>query len=289
MTPPGPRLDATLAAAAARLRDAGVEDPRRDARLLAARVLDLAPGAVLTRGDRILSVAEAQSLEALVARRIGREPVSRILGRRGFWTLDLALGPDTLDPRPDTEILVELALAALPDREAPARVLDLGTGTGCILLALLSERSQATGLGVDIAPGALAVARDNARALGLDDRVTFQEGNWAAGLTGPFDLVVSNPPYIPAGDLDGLEPEVTRFDPRRALDGGPDGLDPYRILARECPPLLAGGGALAVEFGQGQEDDVAAILTAGGLAMVERRRDLAGIVRCSLHRLPPLR
>jgi release factor glutamine methyltransferase len=262
MTPPGPRLDATLAAAAARLRDAGVEDPRRDARLLAARVLDLAPGAVLTRGDRILSVAEAQSLEALVARRAQREPISRILGRRGFWTLDLALGPDTLDPRPDT---------------------------GCILLALLSERSQATGLGVDIAPGALAVARDNARALGLDDRVTFQQGNWAAGLTGPFDLVVSNPPYIPAGDLDGLEPEVTRFDPRRALDGGPDGLDPYRILARECPPLLAGGGALAVEFGQGQEDDVAAILAAGGLAMVERRRDLAGIVRCSLHRLPPLR
>ncbi|MCF8481922.1 MAG: peptide chain release factor N(5)-glutamine methyltransferase [Rhodospirillum sp.] len=273
-----------LADVTARLRAAGVEDPRRDARLLAAHGLGVSAGSLLTAGDRILSGEDQVVLEGLAARRAGREPVSRILGRRGFWTLDLALGPETLDPRPDTEILVELALDALPPGDGAVRILDLGTGTGCILLALLTERPEAMGVGVDIAPGAVTVARDNARTLGLEDRVAFLEGNWTDGLDGVFDLVVSNPPYIPIGDLDGLEPEVIGFDPRRALDGGRDGLDPYRALARGVPRLLRPGGRLAVEFGQGQAADVARILGTKGFDCLETRRDLGDLERCSLHR-----
>jgi release factor glutamine methyltransferase len=273
-----------LAEASARLLAADVEDSRRDARLLAAHALGVSAGSLLTARDRILTGDEQAVLEGFVARRVGREPVSRILGRRGFWSLDLALGPDTLDPRPDTEVLVELALDALPERGAATRILDLGTGTGCILLALLTERPNATGIGVDIAAGAVAVARDNAGALGLADRADFVEGNWIDGLEGVFDLVVSNPPYIPHGDLAGLEREVIAFDPHRALDGGVDGLDPYRILARTVPRVLRPGGCLAVEFGMGQAGAVAGIFGEGEFECLETRRDLSDLERCSLYR-----
>ncbi|MBK1663625.1 protein-(glutamine-N5) methyltransferase, release factor-specific [Rhodospirillum rubrum] len=288
-----PLLGRLLDRGAWRLKVAGVEKPRRDARLLAGHVLGLSPGAVLLADDRLVSPEEALALEAVIARRETREPVSRILGHRGFWRFDLALGADTLDPRPDTETLVEAGLAVLEG--GGGRILDLGTGSGCVLLALLADRPGAIGLGIDIAPGAARVALRNARTLGLERRALFAVGDWAAAVAGPFDLVVSNPPYIPSADIAALEPEVARFDPPRALDGGADGLDPYRILAAQVPALLAPAGVLAVEFGQGQARDVARLLEAGGLCPYEIKKDLAGEERCLLARrqasgpLPPVR
>ncbi len=286
----GQRLDAALHAATVLLRRAGIaETPRLDARLLAASVLDCVPGALLTRGDRLLSAGEAEALARLVARRAAREPVSRILSRRGFWTFELDLGPETLDPRPDTEVLVQAALDAVADLERIRgrpleRLVDLGTGTGCVLLALLTECPSAVGVGVDISPGAAAVALRNARTLGLAERALICVGDWMAAVAGPVDLVVSNPPYIPAGEIPGLEPEVSRFDPWRALDGGADGLDIYRHLAREIPPKLTSGGVLAVEIGAGQGDDVKRILAKGGLCLYDQRQDLTGEERCIVAR-----
>ncbi|CCG08301.1 peptide chain release factor N(5)-glutamine methyltransferase [Pararhodospirillum photometricum] len=275
-----------VAGAARRLAEAGLDDARREARVLAAVGLGLAPGAVLTQGERVLSAEETAPLAAMLARRVAREPLSRIVGRRGFWTLELALSPDTLDPRPDTETLVQAGLDLLPP-PAPGKtpcLLDLGTGSGCVLLALLSERPDALGVGVDIAPGAAATAQANARALGLADRVLVVVGDWLTALRGPFDLIVSNPPYIPSADIAGLEPEVRCFDPWRALDGGPDGLAPYRLLAREAPARLTPGGALAVEVGQGQDADVAALLAAAGWREIGVKQDLAGVGRCVVAR-----
>ena len=217
-------------AAEARLRAAGVDTPELDARLLAEHALGLTREQLLMNPDAPVAPEAAARLHALVERRAAREPVSRILGERAFWTLELALNPDTLDPRPDTETIVEAALDALPGRDAPLRILDLGTGTGCILLALLAERPNATGLGIDLSPQAVAAAAANAAPNGLAERARFQTGNWGDGLAERFDLVVSNPPYIPSGDIASLDPEVREHDPLRALDGGTDGLDAYRAI-----------------------------------------------------------
>lgn len=273
-----------LRRAVARLRAAGVESAVADARLLAEAALGLDRTALLTGGDRPVAAADQVRLAALIDRRAAREPVSRILGRRGFWTLDLALGPDTLDPRPDSETLVEAALAAFPDPAAPLRVLDLGTGTGCLLLAMLAERPRAWGVGVDLSPRAAAVARANAARNGLADRAAFLAGDWATALAGRFDLVLSNPPYIERAAIADLEPEVRAFDPPRALDGGPDGLDAYRALAAALPGLLAPGGVAVLELGQGQGTAVAALLTTAGLSIASRKCDLAGIERCLVAR-----
>lgn len=221
---------------------------------------------------------DAARLGAMLVRRLAREPLDRILGHRGFWTLDLKLSPDTLSPRPDTETLVSLARDRAPARPA-LRLLDLGTGTGAILLALLAELPGATGLGTDIAEGAVATARENAAAAGLAGRCTFAAGNWGEGLAGPFDIVVSNPPYIPAAEIAGLEPEVRLHDPLRALDGGPDGLDAYRSLVPQTLGLLAPDGLLVLEIGIGQERDVCGIAAAAGFRHLETRADLAGIAR----------
>lgn len=273
-----------LRRAVARLRAAGVESAVADARLLAEAALGLDRTALLTGGDRSVAAADQVRLAALIDRRAAREPVSRILGRRGFWTLDLALGPDTLDPRPDSETLVEAALAAFPDPAAPLRVLDLGTGTGCLLLAVLAERPRAWGVGVDLSPRAAAVARANAARNGLADRAAFLAGDWATALAGRFDLVLSNPPYIERAAIADLEPEVHAFDPPRALDGGPDGLDAYRALAAALPGLLAPGGVAVLELGQGQGTAVAALLTTADLPIASRKCDLAGIERCLVAR-----
>ncbi len=248
-----------LALATRLLGDAGVETPERDARLLLAGAEDAA--------------------EAL-SRRAAREPVSRILGRRGFWTLDLAIGPAVLDPRPDTETVVEAALDAVSRRRAgsPLRLLDLGTGSGCILLALLDALPDATGLGIDTSAAAIEVARANAsRSVG--DRAYFLVGNWADAIAGRFDLVVSNPPYIPTADIAALDPEVRLHDPRPALDGGIDGLDAYRAILAALPRLLAAEAVAVLELGAGQDAAVAAIAAAHGLEPVARRPDLAGILR----------
>ena len=267
-----------LAAAAAELKSAGVDNPRRDARILLAAALGLASNANLP--DRALTAAEARRFKAWVARRARREPVSRILGRREFWTLTLKLNRDTLDPRPDSETLVEAALARIPDRARALRILDLGTGTGCLLLALLSELPHATGLGVDRAPGAVKAARANAKEAGLAARARFAQGDWTKGLDGKFDVVVSNPPYIPARAIPGLMPEVARFDPRAALDGGCDGLAAYRAIIADLARVLAPYALVAFEIGEGQAGALAKLLKAGGLQVLETRRDLAGSERC---------
>ena len=271
---------AAAAAACARLAAAGIAAPRLDARLLVAYVLGVAPQTVFTRPEMPLSGAQAAALDALVARRAAREPVSRLLNRRGFWTLDFALGPDTLDPRPDSETLIEALLAALPERDRPLRVVDFGTGSGCLLLALLTERPAAWGLGVDRSPGALTVARANAAACGLAGRTAFVCADWGRGLDGCFDAILANPPYIPEDEIARLEPEVAVFDPRLALAGGPDGLDCYRVLAPDVARLLAPGGAAALEVGAGQDAAVGRMLQDAGLAVAEIRRDLGGVPRC---------
>lgn len=266
--------------AEARLRDAGIDTPDLDARYLLEHALGLTRTDFVANAERHVSETDVASALALIDRRVAREPVGRILGHREFWTIDLALNPDTLEPRPDTETVVEAVLKATPDRNANLHLLDLGTGTGCILLALLAELPNARGLGVDLSPLAVEAAVGNAERNGLSRRARFQTGDWGNGLKDRFDIVVSNPPYIPSAEIATLEPEVREHDPRRALDGGPDGLAPYRIIAAQLPGLLVPGGLVAVEVGQGQAADVARLLAAQGIGAVESVRDLGGIERC---------
>lgn len=265
---------------AGRLAAAGIETSRLDARLLLAEVMGMEPQRLSMRAHLEPSPAEIERFDALLGRRLNREPMSHVLGRRGFWTLELAVSADTLTPRPDTETVVEAVLSILPDRGRPRRILDLGTGTGCILLALLSELGYSTGLGIDRSEAALAVAGRNAGTLGLSGRASFRIGDWGGGLDGTFDVIVSNPPYIPDGDIDALAPEVSRFEPRLALAGGADGLDCYRALAPDLARLLAPDGVAALEVGAGQAAEVAGLMAAAGLCPREIRRDLGGIERC---------
>jgi len=288
-----PTIAQTLTAAAARLAAAGIADPRRDARLLIAAAIEAGPEHLIAHPDRVLDGAEAAHVEALIARRAAREPVSRILGRREFWSLDFEITPDTLDPRPDSEALVAAVLARIGAQGlvgAPLSVLDLGTGSGCLLLALLSELPAATGLGLDISAAALDVARRNARNLGLSDRARFEIGDWAgdwpgdwgAGSADSWQVIVSNPPYIKDSEIGDLAPEVARYDPKMALTAGSDGLDAYRNLLPRAASLLERGGVLALEVGRGQQDAVTALLAASGLTPLSRYRDLGGIERCLL-------
>ncbi|MEX0759323.1 MAG: peptide chain release factor N(5)-glutamine methyltransferase [Tistlia sp.] len=280
-------LGGALAEGAARLAAAGIEGARRDARLLLAAAAGLEPAAVVAWPERPLPPAAEAAFRSLVARRAAREPVARILGRREFWSLSFAISPATLDPRPDSETLVEALLARTPDRRRPLAVLDLGTGSGCLLLALLSELPAAWGLGLDRSQEAVRVARGNGEALGLGQRAGFLVGDWGAALaprapTQRFDLIVSNPPYLADDELAALEPEVGRHDPRGALEGGPDGLEAYRTLAMDLPRLLRPGGWAAIEIGAGQSASAAAVLAAGGLAPAALLPDLAGRPRALL-------
>jgi len=275
-----PTLGEALREGGRRLGLAGIDTATFDARLLLAEVTGLAAPMVSLRGDTAMEPEAAARFEALLVRREGREPMSHILGRRGFWTLDLAVTAATLDPRPDTETLVEAVLAALPERKAPLRLLDFGTGSGCILLALLSELPAATGLGIDASPAALAVATANAESCGLAERAQFRLGDWGQGIGGRFDVIVSNPPYIPEAEIDALAPEVARFEPRSALSGGADGLECYRRLIPDIARLLVPGGLAALEVGQGQAGAVAALLSDAGLGRGMVRCDLGGIERC---------
>ena len=265
---------------AARLRAAGVEAPSRDARLLLAEATGRDSSRLVTFPERTLGAGELAAYEAFLTRRARREPVSRILGRREFWSLDFAVTADTLDPRPETETLVEAVLARLPDPKAEVRILDLGCGSGCILLALLAELRRARGLGVDCSAAAVEVAGRNAEALGLEDRAAFQVGDWARGLAGGWQAIVSNPPYIVETDIEDLAPEVKVYDPDTALSGGADGLDAYRVLLPQAARLLAPDGLLAVEFGAGQAEVVGRLAEAAGLCVADVVRDLAGHNRC---------
>jgi release factor glutamine methyltransferase len=259
--------------------EAGLPEPERDARLLVLEAAKLEPLALVTAPDMALGEETSARLNALLARRLAREPLDRIRGHREFWGLDFALGPDTLSPRPDSETVVAAALVALPEREAPTRLLDLGTGSGCLLIALLHERPQAVGVGLDRSPGALAVARANAARNGVGSRFLAVCGDWAAALRARFDLVISNPPYIPSAAVETLDPEVHEHDPRLALDGGADGLDAYRRILRDAGPLLAPGGRLVLEIGAGQADDLDRLGTLHGYAILSRNQDLGGHVR----------
>ncbi|WP_315775708.1 MULTISPECIES: peptide chain release factor N(5)-glutamine methyltransferase [unclassified Bradyrhizobium] len=280
----GVTIDAARRALAARFADAGLDSPELDARLLIGYALQLDLTGLVMHGRRQLSHDDAQRLETLMQRRLAGEPVARILGTKEFWGLDLRLSADTLVPRPDTETVVELALehlAAGGDLKRRLRIADLGTGSGAILLALLSELPWAFGLGTDISLAALTTARDNARALGLADRAGFVACSYAAALAVGFDLIVSNPPYIPSSEIGALDAEVRAHDPLRALDGGKDGLDAYRALIPQAAALLQPGGAVIVEVGLGQSDDVAALMVRAGLTADSStiRADLAGIPR----------
>lgn len=266
--------------ATARLGAAGVLDARREARLLVGRALGWDSARVLGFPEVAMTPDEWERLQVLIARRSAREPASRILGYREFWSLRFELSPDTLDPRPDSETLIEAALSALGDRKRVYRVLDFGTGTGCLLLALLSELRSAFGIGSDISEAALGVARRNAAVLGLGARAQFVRGNWGDGLTGQWDVILANPPYIASDEIDRLAPEVARFEPRSALDGGVDGLVAYRGLAPAIARLLAPTGIAAIEVGAGQALKASAIMAEAGLALREVRHDLSGIDRC---------
>jgi len=249
-----------VVAAARRLSAAGIDSARLDARLLWEHA----------QGDSV-------HFEALLARRLAREPLAYITGRKEFWSLNFEVGPGVLVPRPETETIVEQALALFADHSAPLRVLDFGTGTACLLVALLKEFPNATGLGVEYSEEARGYAQRNLVRHGFAGRGTIHSGNWGEGIEGPFDLIVSNPPYIRSTDIDGLAPEVVRFEPRLALDGGPDGLDALRKLAPELVRLLAPQGIALVEIGAGQ--DAASVMTQAGLSVVHLAPDLAGIPR----------
>lgn len=262
---------------------AGIDDARQEARLLVMAALELDLTRLILEESQPLG-PQAARLAALLARRLNREPLSRILGQREFFGLDFTLGPETLDPRADTEVLVEVALRALKGKAEP-RLLDLGTGTGAILLALLHTLPEASGIGVDLSPEAAAIAAHNAARLGLGDRAGFLTGDLFAPLAAPlarkarFDAILSNPPYIPSADLATLDPEVRLFDPARALDGGTDGLTFYRAIAAAAADYLKPGALLAVEVGQGQADDVAQLFVQHGFAGVTTTKDLSGIAR----------
>lgn len=270
-------------AVAQALRAAAIDTPELDARLLVGHALGLGHSGLIAQSDRVLTEDESAALEQLTTRRLAHEPVARIVGRREFWGLDLEVNAATLVPRPETETLVELALTIVDRggrRDRPLLVVDLGTGTGALLLALLSELPGATGIGTDCSGAALAVARSNARRCGHADRALFAVCDYGSALQAPFDLVVSNPPYIPTAQIAALDADVRDYDPPGALDGGADGLDAYRAIAADARRLLGSTGTLVVELGAGQEPDVAALFERAGLKIAgPARADLADIPR----------
>ena len=274
---PADNLASLLAIATARLKAAGSDTPTLDARLLLQAAAALTREDLILGPDRPLMPEQRAAFEDFVARRERHEPVSRILGEREFYGRVFRVTPATLDPRPDTETIIEAALAVMP--KGP-RLLDLGTGTGAIAITLLAERPDATGMATDLSPDALAVAAENAACLGVADRLALLEGSWFAPVSGIFDIILSNPPYIPVGEIAGLAPDVRNFDPTLALSGGADGLGPYRVIASGAASHLGGGGHVLVEIGAGQADDVEAIFAAQGFQTAGQHRDLGGHTRC---------
>ena len=301
------------------LRTAGVEEPRQDAWLLLAHLRSQDRATLLAHGREAIDENELSTFLHLVDRRAAREPLAQIVGRKEFWSLDFRVTADVLCPRPDSECLIEAALnevewsvhrtkrnkqhklaALTPDRADPAvpsqshepearpgairdwagRILDLGTGSGCLLLALLSELPLASGVGVDISTRALSVARSNSQRLGLAKRAHWLCSDWGASLDGHFDLIISNPPYVTEGEAENLAPEIRRFEPATALFAGEDGLDAYRRLRNDLSRLLAPGGAACLEIGAGQADSVEKLFAAVGFVSIRRRQDLAGTDRC---------
>ncbi|TVS00918.1 MAG: peptide chain release factor N(5)-glutamine methyltransferase, partial [Rhodospirillales bacterium] len=271
---------AALHTAAGALRQAGIPSARLEARLLLCHVLGIDMAMAIGHPERRLDAAGQVGFEALVLERSRRRPLAQILGEREFWSLRFHVTSDVLVPRPESETLVEAVLDRVRDRSRPVRIVDLGTGSGCLLLALLSELPAASGVGVDRSWPALRVAQDNANRLGLARRAQFVQGDWTAPFTGRFDVIVANPPYIPTDVLATLEPEVARYEPRQALDGGADGLAAYRALIPGSAAILGDHGMVAVEVGAGQAEAVAVLMRDHGLTGTATRADLAGVPRC---------
>ncbi|RAI59151.1 peptide chain release factor N(5)-glutamine methyltransferase [Roseicella frigidaeris] len=272
-------VGAFLCRAGQHLRAAAIEAPRLEARLLLAHAMGCRQEDLLREPRAPVPPAAAAAFATLLRRRLEHAPIAHLLGEQEFWSLPLAVSPATLVPRADSETLIEAAIAAFPERGQVRRILDLGTGTGCLLLAALTEFPAAHGIGIDRVPAAAALARANAARLGLGGRAGFLAGDWAAPLAGRFELVLSNPPYIESAAIPGLMPEVARHEPSSALDGGPDGLGAYRALCAGLPGLLAPGGRAVLELGQGQQAAVEAIARDAGLDPLGCRPDLGGVPR----------
>lgn len=260
------------------LETANIDTAALDARLILKHVLNIDERDLITGGDTQVPADKSQLINTFLHRRIQGEPISKMMGMKEFWSLDFKVTRDTLDPRPDTETLVQAALDYFADAP-PATLLDLGTGTGCMPVTLLSEWPEARAVAVDISPSALAVARDNADMHGVADRITFIEGNWAEGITDKFDLIVSNPPYIPHADIESLSGSVKRFDPILALDGGNDGLDCYKKIISTLKNILNSNGICLLESGCGQHEDITRLAIDAGLCVNRVHADLAGIPR----------
>jgi release factor glutamine methyltransferase len=274
-------------ALATAFREAGLDTPELDARVLVGHALALDHAGLTAQADRTIRVQEAERIRAFAARRIAREPVARIVGQREFWSLPLAITPAVLVPRPETETLVEAALAVLDTKpEQCLRIADLGTGSGALLLALLHQLQGAWGVGTDASPAALDLARENCERLGLARRAAFVACDFGAALGGGFDLVVANPPYIAEREWPRLDPEVRNHDPKLALDGGVDGLAAYRRIAADARRLIAPGAHIIVELGAGMAESVAAVFAAAGLVIRAARPDFQGVPRALIARRP---
>jgi release factor glutamine methyltransferase len=273
-------LGLLVASAASALSAAGFEDARRQARRLIASALSLSQADLFGHPDQAVDEHQISRVRMMLGRILKHEPLSRIVGMREFWGLQFDLSSDTLEPRPETETVVEAVLKRIFDQREPLRFLDLGTGTGCLLLALLSEFPKASGVGVDIAEQAVRTASRNAANLGISDRAFFFVGDWGAAVSGRFDAIVANPPYIATRDLALLPREVTCYDPLRALDGGADGLMAYRAIAGDLRRVLTANGIFVAEVGVDQAGAVAGIMMANGLVFDGTDKDLAGIARC---------
>lgn len=273
-------IAATLASGRSRLAGAGQEGASLDARVLLGHVTGLSREAMIIEEDRPLSQADREEFDTLVERRLAHEPVAYLIGKKEFHGLSFKVTPETLIPRPDTETLVETALDFCQRLDGSPRILDLGTGSGAILLALLHACREATGIGVDCSSGALEIARQNAMYHGLEGRADFIRGDWAKSINGPFDVIATNPPYITTGDMAGLMPDVARYEPAGALNGGADGLDPLRVIAPDALRLLSHQGLFLVEIGLGQAVGTEDILKRAGFQAIQSVPDLNGITRC---------
>ena len=274
---PAENLGSLLDWAFAELKRIDIETPQLDARLLLQQATRFSREDLILDPRRGVEAAVVEKFRQFIARRLAHEPVSRILGYREFYGRPFKVTSAVLDPRPDTETLIDLAL---PLMTGNCRILDLGTGSGAIIVTLLAERPAASGVAVDLSSAALSVARANAEALGVASRLTFLEGNWFQPVTGHFDLIIANPPYIPTGGIPDLEPDVRDYDPHLALAGGLDGLDPYRLIAAEAGAHLAPNGHIVVELGAGQAADVEVIFAQTGFQLHGKGVDLGGHVRC---------
>lgn len=276
---------------AGRLRAAGIDTALLDGRLIVCHVTGLSDVDLIARPQTLVCDEHVSQIEEMIGRRQAGEPVSRLIGCKEFFGRGFKVAPTTLDPRPDTEVLVETALRLLGGLQGkrPARVLDIGTGTGVIVITLLAEVPSATGVATDMSQDALEVCHSNAVALGVDDRLETVCTNWADGVTGKFDLVVSNPPYIASHEIAGLAADVRDYDPGLALDGGPDGLDAYRAIFSDAAGWLQPEGHVLAEFGKGQHDEVVQIAAQEGFVLIDDStglvRDLAGVIRCAVFRV----